>query len=107
MKGMRIALLVAALLLASCAESTGPLLIVVAVGSGMAFALLLILASRSEAVGRAEVRGREITIFVPPPFPIEERAADAEIASCMMPRGWKSIEKPLQASGPRRNCRAP
>jgi hypothetical protein len=81
MRGIKPVLLLVGLLLASLAESSGPLWYLAAAGSFTAFLFLLILSLRSAPERRAACAEQpDITIVLPPPFPLEERADDADRA---------------------------
>jgi hypothetical protein len=81
MRGIKPVLLLVGLLLASLAESSGPLWYLAAAGSFTAFLSLLVLSIKS-APERQSVSAEQpdITIVLPPPFPLEERAGDLERA---------------------------
>jgi hypothetical protein len=79
MRGIKPILLLAGVLLASLAESSGPLWYLAAAGSFTAFFFLLILSLRSAPERRAaRAEQPDITIVLSTPFPQEERADDAE-----------------------------
>ena len=107
MKGARTTLLVAGLLLASASESAGALGLVMALLCMAAFALLLVLS----LVGREERdsagAGFPLTAFPNPLDSPGEGEGAAERGLCTIPPGWMSIERPLDATVPRRSCRAP
>lgn len=104
----RPALLVAGLLLACLAESTGPAWILAAMGSSTCFLLLLAVNVRSEAAERREARlRRELTVSTPAAFPLEEGASGAGGGPCAAPPGWASVDAALPAPVPRQGCRVP
>ena len=111
MKGLRTSLLVAGILLASLAESSGPVWILAAAGSFASFAALLAICVRQEAAGSAHEWDRrdavEVTVFRPPPDLLSGQQGDADRAPRMIPPGWKPTGNPLPASGRRQSCRVP
>jgi hypothetical protein len=81
MRGIKPVLLLTGLLLASLAESSGPLWYLAAAGSFTAFLSLLILSVRSAPERQAACAEQpDITIVLPPPLPLEQGADDAERA---------------------------
>ena len=111
MRGMRTTLLVAGILLASLAESSGPVWILAAAGSFASFAALLAIFLKQEVARSAgEREGREtleVTMFRPPPAFLHGQDVDTGITSCMKPPGWACKDTALSASRRGQGCHGP